>query len=293
MLIIEGTSGNLIGKGLARLGNFNYAAVESRIFPDGESYIKMPRLDEKSVAIVQSAYAPQDKHLLELLFMASELREHGCDEIVAIIPYLAYARQNKRFEDNEAVGISTLMKLINSSGVDSIITVEPHRYEIMKMFAGKSKIVEMSEAISLAIKNGIEKPVILSPDKGGIERAKKVADITGCSYDYIEKARDYATGEVSAKASVSEDLRGRNVAIVDDIISTGGTVEQAARIAKSCGSNRVIAAAAHLVMANGAYERIRNAGVSELYGTNTIPYNSAKLIDISEYVLRALNELRS
>ncbi len=291
MLILEGTSGNSIGRNVAMLGGFSYSAVESKIFPDGESHIKIPKSDEKSVAIVQSAYAPQDKHILELFFMADGLRERGCEKIIAIIPYLAYARQNKRFKDDDVVGMSTVMRLLKESGVGTVITVEPHRYEAMKMFNGRSVVVDVSEAISKAMMAETDKPVILSPDKGGVERAKKVAGFIGCEYDYVEKERNYDTGAVSTKGPISKDLRGKDVVIVDDVISTGGTIEQAASMAREAGAARVIAAAAHLVMAGNAYERILSSGVSALYGTNTIPYGKAKTIDISEHILKALLSL--
>lgn len=293
MIIIEGPAGNRIGEDIARILKVSLIRIEPRFFPDGESRIKIPDLPEHSdVVIVQSTYFPQDKHMMELFFIADALKERGVESITAVVPYLAYARQNRKFEEEDIVSIGTALKLVSEAGVSTLITVEPHKSEALSFFKGKTIIVDASEAFYREISKQVKKPFILSPDNGGIERAKKIASMLGCKYGFIEKERDLKTGMIKAGGSVREDLAGKDIVIVDDIISSGGTIENASRLAASKGARSIIAVAVHLVMVGDAYERMANAGVSEVYGTNTIPYEKAKLIDLSGYIAGTIRNAR-
>lgn len=289
MIILDGPSGNGIGKNISKILKMPYASVEYKIFPDGESYIRIPTLPkDDSVVVVQSTFAPQEKHILELVFIADTLKKMGVRQITAVIPYLAYTRQNKSFRENESVGINSVARLLKDSGIDSIVTVEPHTNEIKSVFGAKVKILGTSELFAKALAKVVSNPFVISTDKGDLERAKSLAKLLKCDYDFIEKERDIRTNEVRAKTPIKSDLNGKEAIIFDDVISTGGTIELAARLASSKGAKKIIVAAAHLVMAGDAYERIVNAGVKEIYGTNTVPFPKAKIIDISEEIAKAL-----
>ena len=289
MKIIEGTSANGIGTGIGKVLGIQCLKAEHKLFPDGESYIKMPNISVgEDIVIVQSTYPPQDKHMLELFFMVDELKRAGAEHVTAAIPYLAYSRQNKQFMNGEAVSASTFMKLLYELGVRSIVTVEPHKKEVLSYFKGESKIINVEAQICAVIEKETSNPFIISPDKGGIERARQIAETLGCGYDYIDKERNLATGEVSMHGTLHADVEGYDVVIVDDMISTGGTIEQAAKVVILNGARKVTVAAAHLVMAGNAYDKIISAGVSHIYGTNTIPYPNARMIDVSEDIAKVL-----
>ncbi len=288
MIILEGSAGNGIGSELGRLLDVEYHKAESKIFPDGESYIKLPEV-EGDIVIVQSTYAPQDKHLMELMLMADAVKPNA-SSITAIVPYIAYARQNMAFRSGEVVSAKASLRFLHKSGIDSLITVEPHKYDIMSYFEGKSEIVEVSGLISDALKKVVNNPIILAPDKGGSSRAEKVAEKFGCDCKYVEKKRDYETGEISVSSSL-DDLSGKDVIIVDDMISTGGTIAAAAKEARKSHAKSVFVAAAHLLMVGEAYSKIKNAGVDRLFGCNTIPYEKADMMDTSELIAGKLKNI--
>ena len=121
-----------------------------------------------------------------------------------------------------------------------------------------------------------------------LEGHTALANLMGCECGYIKKARNPVTNEVSATASFKNDLSGKDAIIFDDIISTGGTIELAANMAKANGARKIVAAATHLVMSGNAEGRLRKAGIEEIYGTNTIPYPGARMIDISDEIARGL-----
>lgn len=292
MIILDGPASNGMGKGIAEKLRASHAVVEHRLFPDGESYIRIPKLPEDdSVAVVQSTYAPHEKHMIELLFIIDALKEMGIEHITAVVPYLAYVRQNKLFTAREAVSINTVMRLLSESGAESLVTVEPHRYDVIGLFEGKAEIVDPTEAFADALSGKVKNPFVIATDSGDMVRVKKLAEMLECEYDYIEKERDPNTGKVRALNSLRSDLHHKDVIIFDDVISTGGTVELAARMASANGANRIIAAAAHLVMADDSYSKIISSGVSELYGTNTVPFPHAKIVDISGNVADAIRLL--
>ena len=292
MIIIDGPAANGMGEKIAtKLGARHFKTIH-KTFPDGESYIKMPKLPRGGEAIVvQSTYSPQDKHLMELFFMADALNEMGFERITAVVPYLAYVRQNKSFTENEAVSIKMVMHLLNSSGISTLVTVEPHRYDALLGFKGKTKIIDPSAAFAREISANTKRPFVIATDEGDMGRAERLAGLLGCESDYIEKERNLVTNEVSVKREMKKEIRGRDAVIFDDVISTGGTIELAAKMASSMGASKVIAAAAHLIMAGNAYERIASAGVSELYGANTIPFPKAHAVDVSGEIAEALKDL--
>lgn len=290
LIILEGPAGNGIGKGIAKELGVKCLDIEHRLFPDYESYIRIPKMPkDDTVVVVQSTYAPQEKHLMELLFIIDTLKEIGIKNIIAVIPYLAYVRQNKSFSNQESISINTVIRLLNDSGVKALITVEPHKKEALSHFKGKIGIIDSSSAFADVLSKSVPNPFIIATDKGDIERAKSLSKLLKCGLDYIEKERK-TSYEVRAVSTIKSDLKGKDVIVFDDMISTGGTVELAAKIAHSKGAKKVIAAASHLLMVGEAREKLKRAGVSEIYGLNTVPYD-AKVIDISKDIAEEVKRL--
>lgn len=130
----------------------------------------------------------------------------------------------------------------------------------------------------------------MAPDRGALDRARKIAEEINAPYSYIEKERDRTTGEVRIKEAPNINLKGKDVVIIDDIISTGGTIVQATRLAYSLGAKSVTAAAIHLLLVGGAKERLREVGVKTLIGTNTINVNDKDIItiDVSQSIALSL-----
>ncbi len=299
-VVIEGPGGNGIGRSIASMLHLQLLESPRKSFPDGESDVVISAdnaavdslVNGNEVIIVQSAYPMQDKRLHELYILADDMRSRGAGRITAVIPYLAYARQNRRFEGKaNAVSVNTVLKMLNSAGVTELVVVAPHNFSSLSQFNGTVKVVDAIGPLAREISGKAGNPFVLAPDKGAWRVGEKFSGFLGCSYASIDKRRDPVNGDVVILNAPEVSLEGMDVVIVDDMISSGGTVAQAARFAYQKGARSVVAAAAHLLMVDGAYEKLKSAGVREVYGTNTIPQERAKVVDISGSIADAIKEM--
>jgi ribose-phosphate pyrophosphokinase len=290
MLVVDGPSGNGIGKAIASVLGCEFSECMHNLFPDGESEVGLASaVKGKDVLLVQSTYPLQDKRLMELLLLADDTKREGARSISAAVPYLAYARQDKRYDEKgNAVSINTILSMLSFSGITTLVTVAPHNAESLSTFNGRVIIVDAMAPLAEEVKKNVSDPFVLAPDKGALNMATRFAKALGCGYTNIEKHRNKLTGELNILNAPKADFKGKTVVIIDDMISTGGTIVQTSKFAYENGAKEVVVAAAHLLMAGNAYERITGAGVKELYGTNTIPYNRAHMVDISGAIAKAL-----
>ncbi len=289
MFILGGTASNGIDIHIARSLGADLGKVETTKFPDGEIKVRVPEINDNRIAIVQSTYYPQEKNLFELLLAAYALKEKNA-QVTAVIPYLAYARQNRSFYPGEATSVNLVLDMLRCAGVSSLVTVNPHRSGPLMYFGGKIGITNAEITLAGWVKEHLSSPLVLAPDKGSLDMAKGASSVMKCDYTYIEKHRD-TYGTVSIEKAHGGDFRGKDVVIFDDIISTGSTIEQATRYAYSEGAATVSAAGIHLVMAGGAVEKLKNAGVQRIFGTNTIPCEKAEIVDVSEDIAESIRKL--
>ncbi|RLG80952.1 MAG: ribose-phosphate diphosphokinase [Thermoprotei archaeon] len=291
MIVLGVTATNGIDQELAAILGARHVVVEHKLFPDGESYIRIPvDVSGEDVIVVQSTYKPQDKHLIELLIAIDALRDLGARRITVVIPYLAYARQDKRFREGEGISIKTILQTIRANGADDLIVVEIHKEESLKFFRGRAINIPSVYALAEYFKN-MSNLLILAPDKGALKRAKIFAELVNGECDYLEKFRDRVTGEISVKPK-SIDVKGKNVVIVDDIVSTGKTMALAARKALENGALNVYAACAHALLINNALDLLKNSGIKEIIATNTVPVpKEVKTVSIAPYIAKAIKEL--
>ncbi len=292
MIIIEGPAGNGIGRSIAAEMGVEFLECKHRLFPDGESEIELDgSVSGKDVLLVQTMYPNQDKRFVELLLLANAAKKQGAKSIGAVIPYLAYAREDKKFAGKEnAVSINIILETLNSAGITHLVTIAPHKAEPLSSFKGDVKIADAITPLAQEVKNHVSDAFVLAPDKGALDIARQFAGILGCDYTNIDKRRDRTTGDVEMIKAPQADMRDKEVIIVDDMISAGSTTTMAAAFAKSNGAKRIIAAAVHLIMADDAYNKIRNAGVEELFGTNTIPYHNCHSVDISNAIAQIIRD---
>jgi len=295
MLVVGGPASNGIDAALAKRLGAEHLVVQHKIFPDGESYIRYPRPRlSGTVILVQSLCPPQDKHLVELLLMADAAKDLGAERVVAVVPYLAYSRQDKRFLEGEAISVKTVLKCLECAGVDCVVTVDLHSEKIVKYskvpVVNVSAVPALVEWVRAAIPAG-EEVVVLSPDKGGLARARAAAELLGAGFDYVEKVRDRVTGEVRAVPK-RLSVEGRVAVIIDDIISTGGTIALAAKSALEQGAKEVYAACTHALLVSGAQERMARAGAKRVVATNTVP-SPVSEVDVSPLLGEAVNKALS
>ncbi len=262
-----------------------------KVFPDGELYVRVPDDLQDPVMVVKTMSPPQDSSIVESMLLADALAGIGLEDIILVAPYLAYSRQDRRFLRGEPVSVSVVLKAFRASGYRRLITVEMHKPESLKYFEGDAVNVSpyryMADRVELP-----ESPLILAPDRGALRRAMDLASHLGVDYDYLVKERDRVTGEVKIKPR-DIDARGMDVVIVDDIISTGGTIAEATRELKRIGARRIYVMVAHALMAGGAVEKLRGAGVERVYATNSLPPRGGELVrqvDIGPLLGRVLRD---
>jgi ribose-phosphate pyrophosphokinase len=288
--ILVGPASKILGSRLRNYG-FKVINVEHRIFPDNESYIRIPvEVKGLNVAILQSTYPPQDKHLLELLFTVDAVKENGAKKIIVIVPYLAYARQDSIFKPGEAVSLRTIIKVMEHSGISTFVTVNIHKADRLKWFNIPTSNLSAVQVIAERLKEmTLKNPLILAPDKGAISLAEEASSILKADYSYFEKTRDRNTGLIKTMDK-KLDVSGRDVIIIDDIISSGSTIVNVAKIASQQGASKIIATCIHPLLAEGASEKMMEAGVSKIIGTDCIEgtFSEVSIAPILAEYLRTL-----
>ncbi|MFA4647696.1 ribose-phosphate diphosphokinase [Pyrococcus kukulkanii] len=251
--------------------------VEIKKFPDGEKYVRILGEGEEAI-VVQSAYYPQDEHLIEALLLGDALKERGFKRLKLIVPYLAYSRQDRVTKEGEPISVRAVMKMLGLY-YEELYVFDIHNPKTLEFFPGKAHNVSPARVIAEYFKDKLGDGIVMAPDRGALERARSVADILGLEYGHFEKKRISPT-EVQM-TPVDVNVKGKNVLIVDDIISTGGTMIKAANLLRKLGAKKIFVAATHGVFAEGAIERVSKA-VDELAVTNTIPTPVSKISIVPE-----------
>jgi len=260
--------------------------VEHRVFPDGESYLRFSDVVDEEVVIVQTTSPPTDTHLLQLFLMVNTAKDLGARRVVAVIPYLAYVRQDKRFLSGEAVSIDVIIRLIEAARADALITCDTHS-DISSRFKIPIKNLQVLPLVAKHLRDqGFEGAFSLSPDKKAINLATMGSEVLGGGYDALEKTRDRRTGEVQT-IEKALPVRGKDVVIFDDMISTGGTMALAVEVAKKSGARRVAAACIHPLLVGNAAERILAAGAERIVGTDTVP-GPYSIVSVAPLIVKAL-----
>jgi ribose-phosphate pyrophosphokinase len=275
MKVVAGNASPILAKRIADKLNADLASTTFKVFPDGELYVRIENAD-KDVIVVQSINSNTDLVYLLLMFDALEKAN-----ITAVVPYMGYARQDKKFKEGEAISIRAVAKLIESYA-ERVVTVNIHSEEAKRYF---KNLVEVDAMPLIGEYYKGRDVVMISPDLGSYERVKVASSYAGCEFDYLEKTRiDAETVEIKPK---SLDLKGRDVVIVDDIISTGGTIVEATKVLKSCGVKSVECACVHAVLAGNALNRLYSAGVKSVVATDTVE-KPVSVISVADAIVSAL-----
>jgi ribose-phosphate pyrophosphokinase len=291
LLIVSGPASPLLTRRVADAMKTSVIQLEHKVFPDGETYIRFPEsVAGEQVAVIQSCYPPQNKNLIDLLFILDAAREMGAKEVAAIVPYFAYARQDDAYRTGEAVSARTSARLIEAAGASHFLTVDVPSNKALRFFRIHSDNLTCMNLIGTYLgTRALERPYVLAPDDGAIPLAQTVSTALRSEYAWFEKTRDKITGAISMSGK-DVNLKGRDTIIVDDVISTGKTIANAAQIAKKQGARRVIAASAHLLLTGNAEHTLKAAGVDETVGTDSIEVRPQP-ISIAPVLAEALRKI--
>jgi len=285
--VIAGKSSEDLAKRLSRRLEANFIKSEIRVFPDGESKITLSGvLSKKKSIVVQSMFPPVDTNLIQTLSLISKAKEVS-SEVIAVIPYMGYARQDREFLPGEIVTMKVLGKLFKGVGASEIIAVDIHSVLGFRYFTIKTKNVSaIPDLVKYFKKLSLKNPLVISPDQGGKERAKEFAMEFNSDYIALEKKRDRKTGKVEIKTKNIE-VAGRDLILVDDMISTGGSIIKATQFLKKQKCKRVYVACTHALLMNNAKKKIKKSGVTSIISANTIP-GKTSLVDVSNTIAKAI-----
>ena len=286
-LILGGSASQKLAAKIAKELKMPLIPIETRRFPDGERYIRIKGEIDDEVIVVQSTGYPQDENLIELFLILKNLKCMGIKKIKVVIPYFGYGRQERRFKSGEAVSAVIIADLLEFAGADEIFCINLHEENITEFF--QIPVHNLSAMLPIAnyIKENLDNPVIIAPDKGALGFAKEIADILQCEYDYLEKTR--ISPEVVETKPKNLDVKGKDAVIIDDIISTGGTIVNAVEILKEHGATKVIVSCVHPVLVEDALLKIFATGVDDVIATDTL-LSDVSMISVAPLVADALKK---
>lgn len=248
-------------------------------FSDGEIMVKInENVRGDDVFVIQPTCAPVNDNIMELLLIVDALRRASSWRITAVIPYYGYARQDRKVQPRVPISSKLVADIIEAAGVDRVLTVDLHAGQIQGFF---NIPVDHLYAMPVLIKYLKERYrdgelVIVSPDAGGVERARAFAKRLGCNLAIIDKRRERANE--CQIMNVIGDVQGKNILILDDMIDTAGTTVQAAEVLKQKGAEDISIACTHAVLSGPAIERINNSALREVIVTDTIPLGEKKAL---------------
>lgn len=290
MIIIGCSRGRHIAGKIAKKLKKPYSELKAKRFPDGEIYVRfMKDVKGKEIVLVQSFYGYVNDCVMEAIFAAETARDLGAKSITLVAPYFAYLRQDSRFHPGECISIEVMGNLF-SKYFNKIIIIDPHLHRQTKLnnlFKTKTQKLTSNPNIASYIKKNIKNALIVGPDWESYKWARKVAEQINYPFVILEKKR-LSGRKVRISISRKIDIDNKTVVFVDDIISTGHTILEAAKKLRAMGAKKFYCIAVHGIFVENALEKLRKANI-KVVTTNTIPNNVAR-IDVSGIIAE---ELRS
>lgn len=273
---------------LAQRLDARYETVHVHRFPDGESLVRLPEALAAHVVLCRSLDRPNDK-LVEFLLAAATARELGAERLTLVTPYLCYMRQDQAFAPGEAVSQRIIGEFI-ADLFDAVVTVDPHLHRIKDLneVIPERRVAALSSAALMSAFLGRQagNPFLLGPDSESRQWVQAVAKGAGLDYGVASKER---IGDREVRITLSEqNVAGREVVIIDDVVSTGTTLAETARAAYAGGAARVDVLVTHALFAGDAEQGLKEAGVAAIWSTDSIPHAS-NVISLAELLAEAIS----
>ena len=300
LVIFAGPASQTLGSDIARYANQPLGWIQVKEFSDGETSVEISEnIRGMDVFLIQSTCSPANHHLMQLLLMADACKRASAKSISAVIPYFGYSRQDRRPRNSRGpVSAKLVADLIEKSGISRVITIDLHADQIEGFFSIPVDNIYSSQVLLTDIwKNKYHDLVIVSPDVGGVLRARAIARrLDNAGLAIIDKRREEANK--SEVMNIIGDVDGKTTIIFDDMVDTAGTLCNAAAALKDKGSIKTVAYAAHPVLSGPAIDRIIKSELDELVVTDTIPLteeamNSGKIrqLSVAELIGETVNRI--
>ena len=240
-------------------------------FPDGECNIKVNEdIRGRDVFVIQPTCPPVNDNWVELMLLLDTLKRSSAGRITAVMPYFGYARKDRKDEGRVPISAKVVANTLVGAGADRVLTLDMHAAQIQGFYDIPVDHLYAKPVLMEAVqKLQIESPVVVSPDVGGIKMARSWAKVLGADLAIVDKRR-ISGSEIAVEHMIGE-VEGRNVIIVDDMISTGGSISEAARVVRDNGAKQIVIAVSHAVFCGPAVERLDACPADKILATNTIP----------------------
>ena len=278
--LFSGNANRPLAEEIAQYLHVGLGDADVSRFSDGEVYVQInENVRGQDVFVIQPTCPPVNDHLMELLVMMDAFKRASAQRITAVLPYYGYGRQDRKVMGRVPITAKLVADLITAAGCQRVLAVDLHAGQIQgffnmpvdHLFAAPPVIVDY------LAKKDLQDPVLVSPDAGGVERARAIAKRLNAGLAIIDKRRDGPN--VAVFMNLIGDVKGKDVVVIDDMIDTAGTLIQAVEAVKREGARRVLGCAVHGVLSGPAVDRLKNAPVREVVVTNTVPIPEEKRID--------------
>lgn len=267
-------------------------------FSDGEIAVQInENIRGCDIFVIQPTCTPVNQNIMELLLLIDALKRASARRITAVIPYYGYARQDRKVQPRVPISSKLIADLLTAAGTNRVLTIDLHAAQIQGFFnIPVDHLYAAPVLLDYLKKCKFDNLVIVSPDAGGVERARAFAKRLNASLAIIDKRREAAN--VSKVMNVIGDVRGKDTIILDDMMDTAGTTTQAAQALRDNGAKRVMAACSHAVLSGPAIERINNSVLEEVIATDTIPLDDKlavcgklKVLSVSKLLAEAIKRI--
>lgn len=273
------------------------------IFSDGETRVAIEKnMRRRHVFIIQPTAPPVNDHIMELVLLADAARRGSASEIIAVIPYFGYSRQDRKEKSRVPISASVVGSILEHAGINRILTIDIHSEQQEGFIQGPWDNVYASYSVLPAIKaKKLKNLVVASPDKGGVIRATGYARLLGAEgIAIVYKERDVAVNDVSSALAMIGDVKGKDALLVDDIISTGGTLFNAANYLATQGARSVYASVTHGLFTGSALEQLNKSSIKEVIITDTIAHRAEvlqnpkiTLVSVAALLAEAIKRIQS
>ena len=270
--LFSGNSNPELARDIATYLETPLGKIKVQRFSDGETFVEInENVRGVDAFVIQPTSSPVNDHVMELLIIADTLRRASAGTVTAVIPYYGYARQDRKVAPRTPISAKLVADLIESSGVDRVVSIDLHAGQIQGFFnIPFDHLYGMPVMLEDYLKKNFDSSaVVVSPDAGGVERARAYSKRLNSSLAIIDKRRERAN--VSEVMHLIGDVKGKQCIIVDDMIDTAGTLAGAAKALMEHGATRVVACATHGVLSGPAIQRIMESPLDEVIVSDTIP----------------------
>jgi ribose-phosphate pyrophosphokinase len=274
--LFSGNANRALAEEIAQYLHVPVSDAEVTRFSDGEIYVQVnENVRGADVFLIQPTCPPANDTLMELLIMVDAMRRASARRITAVLPYYGYARQDRKVQPRVPISAKLVADLLEAAGIDRLLALDLHAGQIQGFFSVPvDHLFAAPVIIDYLGKKDLRDPVIVSPDAGGVERARAIAKRLNASLAIIDKRRE---GPNSAMAMhLIGDVKGKDTVVIDDMIDTAGTLIQAVTALEREGARRILACGVHAVLSGPAVERITKSPLEEIVVTNSVPVSSEK-----------------